>query len=266
MSDSHHIFKAPDVEHKANLPGDGDGAEKASPPGADPVDSAELPAPPQGADPAEPSSGHADPPEPSSGHADIPIADGVPAANALAIREREPERDEYPDDMPLSALAPRVERGPRAPQRAHAIQWEIVRCSHCGAVAGQVKLDPGPGGRDGPTWNMRVKLSNGQWAEKAPLFRKRRVSVFGETDAKANGMGPVEQEVLQLTSYAWRKKLHAKSLMQHGSWHCVRYFFHVWFAVLHAHCSGLSMAILLARSVLQCCSAILSQECLYRAR
>ena len=61
--------------------------------------------------------------------------------------------------------------------------WTNVRCEQCGiAVAGQMKLDPGPGDRDPKTWFVRVLDEDGKWPNQG-RFRKRSVcKIVGESD------------------------------------------------------------------------------------
>ena len=87
---------------------------------------------------------------------------------------------EIEDTMPLSALQP--SRGPHKHHRDYRNVWHDVWCSRCLVKAGQIKLDPGPGSRDPPTWYMRTRISKNQWATGGQYFSRRTVTVVGETD------------------------------------------------------------------------------------
>ena len=59
--------------------------------------------------------------------------------------------------------APREHRGEAPAPRHPVIPWTHVPCLHCGnARAGDIKLDPAPGGRP-PVWVMRVPEADGSW-------------------------------------------------------------------------------------------------------
>jgi len=61
------------------------------------------------------------------------------------------------------------------------VPWETIVCALCGQPAGQIKLEPNPGQRDGPTWHMRtVDPATKTWAVSGPRHRTRRTSVIGE--------------------------------------------------------------------------------------
>lgn len=131
----------------------------------------------------------------------VPMDDVVmppPPAAPSAVEPAEhpaeaPAPAEYPDDTPLAAFAPAPvrpaaaavpeHRGPRAASQ-HALTWTDVRCVHCNAITGQFKYSPGPARhdeQDPPTWYMRVK-KDGVWPSKGQNFRRRHVSVVGQSD------------------------------------------------------------------------------------
>ena len=90
---------------------------------------------------------------PSDGVEDGAVEDGAPAAPAARPEPREP----------------RVIAG----RRDEIIGWKDVYCNHCRDLCGQYKLDPCPGGRDEPTWDIRVHDHSGCWPEKGPLKKRR---------------------------------------------------------------------------------------------
>ena len=73
----------------------------------------------------------------------------------------------------------------RGGYRGYVNQWIDITCPECNTVCGQLKLDPGPAGRDPATWFMRVRKPTGEWPQNGLLFRRRSVNVFGETDERA---------------------------------------------------------------------------------
>lgn len=127
------------------------------------------------------------------------IADAPPLEPSSGSKEQ-PQPAEVPDDTPLEMLLPGARFGggsqavpadvaahPAQPRtsRDYVGTWTDVLCSQCGNVAGQIKLDPGPAGRDPKTWFMRVKEDDGiTWGHKYPKFRRRVVTIFGDTDKK----------------------------------------------------------------------------------
>ena len=90
---------------------------------------------------------------PADGAEDGAVEDGAPAAPAARPEPREP----------------RVIAG----RRDEIIGWKDVYCNHCRDLCGQYKLDPCPGGRDEPTWDIRVHDHSGCWPEKGPLKKRR---------------------------------------------------------------------------------------------
>ena len=119
------------------------------------------------------------------------------AAHAEAMHAEDPQAavigapppDNLPDDMPLADLLPAgvaanppAAAAPRVHGRGYINQWQDVACPRCGRTAGHIKLDPGPGNRDCPTWMMRVRDAAGKWGSKYPDLRKRTTSVVGESD------------------------------------------------------------------------------------
>jgi hypothetical protein len=154
------------------------------------------------------------------GGPDAPAADDIPP---VADRSEEPEAPvvEEPEPVALEPELPAaVAPGPEVPalppplaavvdivaeddgrpegaaaaprpvglaRRAHVGEysaWETVQCAVCGAEAGQMKLIPLPGLRDGPTWHMRVKdPATLQWPTHGPRYKTRRTSVVGDSPA-----------------------------------------------------------------------------------
>ena len=79
--------------------------------------------------------------------------------------------------MPVAAPEERVP-APRGPQRQRQPNradfkgvWEPIQCPHCPKVAGELKHDPNPGGKDIPTphWILRVRMTEDGLLER---FRK----------------------------------------------------------------------------------------------
>lgn len=61
--------------------------------------------------------------------------------------------------------------------------WTDVRCEQCGiAVAGQMKLDPGPGDRDPKTWFVRVLDEDGKWPNQGRFRKRSQCNIAGEGD------------------------------------------------------------------------------------
>ena len=89
--------------------------------------------------------------------------------------------DAAADDAPAPAAAVGAARGALVRHHEGYIPWEELVCEICGVVAGQYKLERMPGGRDQPTWHMRVRQRETmEWASRAPLLRSRRTSVVGD--------------------------------------------------------------------------------------
>ena len=156
-------------------------------------DGADLPPPePVAAEPAVPDGADlpphelvaAEPPVPDG--ADLPpheppVPDGadLPHEPLAAADGAEPVAADPPAD---GAAGPAEPRPPAVVHRDYINQWEDVMCDTCHRVAGQIKLDPGPGNRDEPTWFMRVRDAGGKWGSKYPLFRRRVTNVIGQSD------------------------------------------------------------------------------------
>ena len=124
---------------------------------------------------AEPAAVEAAPAPALADHAE-PDVDAAPAALGLAVGRVE--------DQPVRAapLVPPVRAGRRAGRLGPAVPWEVVACTLCGQEAGQIRLEPAPGLRDGPTWCMRTKdPATGTWAENGPRHRRRRTHIVGES-------------------------------------------------------------------------------------
>jgi hypothetical protein len=87
-------------------------------------------------------------------------------------------------NLPLGAAAANAagqnHAGARRGRAGPSMPWDIVLCVACGSEAGQYKLEPSPGLRDGPSWLMRTKNPDGAWAIFGPRFRTRRTSVVGD--------------------------------------------------------------------------------------
>jgi hypothetical protein len=112
-----------------------------------------------------------------------PLAPPEPEVLPAAPLPGVPAVDVVDDDVPAPAAIPRpVARGARAGPAGPGIPWEFVFCDVCHAQAGQIKLEPSPGMRDGPSWVMRTQdpAEPGAWPAKGPRFRTRRTSVIGE--------------------------------------------------------------------------------------
>jgi hypothetical protein len=86
-------------------------------------------------------------------------------------------------ERPLRPAAARdVPAAPRARPRVPAIEWTVIECNVCHAEAGQIKMELLPGGRDGPTWHMRVSdPATQRWAVSGPRYRTRRTTVIGDS-------------------------------------------------------------------------------------
>ena len=133
-------------------------------------------------------------------HEAEPVDEAAEAGDAAVGGDDEappplPPPNDIPDDTPLAALVPPVAPVPAEPAQAAAPvhargyinQWADVLCPTCGNVAGQIKLDPGPGQRDDPTWFMRVRCADGRWGSKYPEFRRRTTGVVGDSDEFPKG-------------------------------------------------------------------------------
>lgn len=72
--------------------------------------------------------------------------------------------------------------------RDYTNQWTDIPCQQCKVpIAGQIKFDKGPaGGRDKPTWFMRVRTDDGTLSKPVGKYFSRRITeVIGETDEGA---------------------------------------------------------------------------------
>ena len=102
-----------------------------------------------------------------------------------AVAEEEPagplEGEEAPQSLPAELDEPEAPLS-RLRHRGYINQWSDITCSHCHAICGQIKLDPGPGARDSPTWYSRVKLPDGSWPTKGRFFTRRSINTVGESD------------------------------------------------------------------------------------
>ena len=115
-----------------------------------------------------------------------PQAEAFPAAalaassHASATPAAEPLVETLPAVLAAGSLAPAITAaGLRAPAHQYMF-WETVMCTNCGQDAGQMKCDPSPGGRDKPTWHMRVKNVDGSWPTKGHSYQRRLVDRIGE--------------------------------------------------------------------------------------
>ena len=107
----------------------------------------------------------------------VPVPPPVPAAV--------PEVEVLPPAAVAAADAAPA-RGALMRHHEGYIPWEDSLCEICNQVAGQFKLENMPGGRDQPTWHMRVRQPETmEWAARAPLLRSRRTSVVGESNVFA---------------------------------------------------------------------------------
>ena len=119
----------------------------------------------------------------------------VPEPDLVPDLVPEPVQVGVPDDTPLADLLPQqaaavpaaVEEGiaaapnPVRPRRPPNV-WVEHACPHCGKPAGQTKYDPHPGSRDPPCWFMRVWLQDGTLPNQGRFFRRRSVTVVGDSD------------------------------------------------------------------------------------
>lgn len=124
--------------------------------------------------PAEPSADVADVPEAAAPdpEPDEPVAPvpPIPAVDLVIA-----------DGQPRPAAVVGLRPAQRAAQ-GQLILWEAVACTVCGHDAGQYKLEPNPGRRDGPTWHMRtMDPSTNAWAVQGARHRTRRTSVVGDS-------------------------------------------------------------------------------------
>ena len=108
----------------------------------------------------------------------VPPAAPVPPPVPAAV----PEVEVLPSAAVAAADGAPV-RGAVLRHHESSIPWQESRCEICNQVAGQFKLEAMPGGRDQPTWHMRVRQPDTMdWAARAPLLRSRRTSVVGESN------------------------------------------------------------------------------------
>ncbi|CAE8673040.1 unnamed protein product, partial [Polarella glacialis] len=124
--------------------------------------------------PPPPPPGLPGPPEPEA----LLVAAAVPPALLPEV----PMVDVVVDgSAPGPGPAPAARRA-RAGAYGPATPWESVCCDVCHAPAGQIKLEPCPGQRDGPSWVMRTqdRAVPDVWPTQGPRYRARRTSVIGE--------------------------------------------------------------------------------------
>ena len=114
--------------------------------------------------------------QPAVGPPIAPVGNEVLAGAPVEL----PPADGAPVELPPAAAQP-------GQRRIVALMWEDVPCASCGLIAGQIKYDPAPGSRDGPSWIMRVEdpAAPGKWPQFGHYFRTRRTSVVGELAAFA---------------------------------------------------------------------------------
>jgi len=125
--------------------------------------------------------GPAQPPEPVAPLlAVLPLpAAVVPPAVDVVVDRNAPVGAVVPPGQPVQK---RARAGPVGP----LIPWEPICCDVCHVPAGQIKLEPAPGQRDGPSWVMRVRdPATDVWPTQGARFRTRRTSVVGEDDSFA---------------------------------------------------------------------------------
>ena len=140
---------------------------------------------PAAPDPAAPDHDHGlevGEPEPAAPPVPEPAAPEPAAPMGAAPAHLIPPVDIVNDDAPrrVAAVAPQL-AGSRRGRIGPTVPWENVVCTLCGQAAGQVKLEPNPGQRDGPTWHMRTMDPETQtWAVSGARHRSRRISVIGE--------------------------------------------------------------------------------------
>lgn len=114
--------------------------------------------------------------QPAVGPPIAPVGNEVLAGAPVEL----PPADGAPVGLPPAAAQP-------GQRRSGALLWQDVPCASCGLIAGQIKYDPAPGNRDGPSWIMRVEdpAAPGKWPQCGHYFRTRRTSVVGELAAFA---------------------------------------------------------------------------------
>ena len=114
--------------------------------------------------------------QPAVGPPIAPVGNEVLAGAPVEL----PPADGAPVELPPAAAQP-------GQRRIVALIWEDVPCASCGLIAGQIKYDPAPGNRDGPSWIMRVEdpAAPGKWPQCGHYFRTRLTSVVGELAASA---------------------------------------------------------------------------------
>ena len=112
------------------------------------------------------------------------VAIGQPPPNldlGPGLRLGEAEPPPLADTEQAVVAAPRLRR-----RRVLDLQWTEVTCTVCNGIAGQLKFDPAPGNRDGPSWVMRVPDPNTrEWPQQGERFRRRRTSRVGDDDGFA---------------------------------------------------------------------------------
>ena len=118
---------------------------------------------------------------------DAPAAELRPGPNAAADLAEQPEPPAG-GDLAVAAVprpAAAASGRPRERHRDFRLVWTDVACETCSKVAGQYKLEEGPGGgRDEPTWHMRVMEDDDTWAKTAPGYRRKVTDRATEDEVK----------------------------------------------------------------------------------
>ena len=128
-------------------------------------DGPEGPAPPDGIGAPQRPPLAAD--EPPAGAPLGPPAGGPPAGGPPAGAPLGP-----PAGGPLALAADEAAdariRGPNF--YAHVLEWQTVQCNVCSVDCGQYKYHGAPGGRDGPSWLMRVwNTEENKWGAESTV-------------------------------------------------------------------------------------------------
>lgn len=120
-------------------------------------------------------------PEPAPPPVPVPEPDAQPAAPPAPPAPPVPEAPPAPP-VPAGPQGP-AHHGGHGPPVFPGLMWTTVSCNVCGADCGQYQRHESPGGRDQPSWKLRViDPGTGTWGKKSPFFR---VLVITDTRTEA---------------------------------------------------------------------------------
>ena len=109
--------------------------------------------------------------EGAEGRVPAPPAD-VPEVPAMPVPAAPPEVPVVP--VPAQEERVVVPRGPQHHRQPNRVDfrgvWQDVQCPQCPKVAGQMKYDPNPGGKDKAEWILRVRVTDGGFSARCSVL------------------------------------------------------------------------------------------------